>query len=92
VATGPDWSDGEYERTAERLAPIAEVVVDAAQIAAGERVLDVACGTGNAALAAARRGARVVGVDPAAGLVAQATRWSCPWRTGPSTRRSACSA
>jgi SAM-dependent methyltransferase len=40
----------------------------------GERVLDVACGNGNAALAAARRFAQVTGVDIAPNLIAQARR------------------
>jgi SAM-dependent methyltransferase len=49
--------------------------VDAAGVAAGEAVLDVACGTGNAALAAAARGAgRVVGVDLEPALLARAPR------------------
>jgi SAM-dependent methyltransferase len=43
-------------------------------VASGERVLDVGCGTGNASLAAARRGAIVTGVDPAPRLVEVATR------------------
>jgi ubiquinone/menaquinone biosynthesis C-methylase UbiE len=38
----------------------------------GERVLDVGCGTGNAALLAAQAGAGVVGVDPAARLLSVA--------------------
>jgi SAM-dependent methyltransferase len=45
------------------------VVVDAAAVAAGEQVLDVACGTGNAALVAAARGAAVTGLDAAERLV-----------------------
>jgi SAM-dependent methyltransferase len=44
-------------------------VVDRAAPAAGERVVDVGTGTGNAALLAAERGARVIGVDPAARLI-----------------------
>lgn len=64
-----DWSAGEYERTAAQLMPAAEAVVDRAAPAAGEQVLDVGCGTGNAALLAAGRGARVTGVDPAARLL-----------------------
>lgn len=48
---------------------MAGVVLDAAQVVPGERVLDVACGTGNAALAAVGRGARASGVDEAEGLV-----------------------
>lgn len=64
-----DWSDGDYALTAEALAPATERVLDVAGVDAGQRVLDVACGTGNAALAAGRRGARATGVDPAIGLL-----------------------
>lgn len=69
-----DWSDGSYEDTARQLALAADHVVARAGIAAGERVLDVGCGTGNAALAAARRGARVTGIDPAERLLEVARR------------------
>jgi SAM-dependent methyltransferase len=64
-----DWDAGHYERTAAELEPVAWAVVDAAQPRPGERVLDLACGTGNAALLAAQRGARVVGVDAAPRLL-----------------------
>jgi SAM-dependent methyltransferase len=64
-----DWGTGDYEATAAELAPVAEAVVERARISAGEDVLDVACGTGNAALLAAARGARVVGVDGAPRLL-----------------------
>ena len=70
MAGGLNWGDGDYERTARTLEPVAGVVLDAAEIAPGEHLLDVACGTGNAALAGARRGARAVGVDPAEALLA----------------------
>src|SRR5882757_10553132 len=67
---GPiDWGTGRYEETAGQLLPASEAVVEAARVRAGERVLDVGCGTGNAALLAARAGARVIGVDPAARLL-----------------------
>lgn len=69
-----DWGDGDYERTAVTVEPVAAVVLDAAGVTGGDRMLDVACGTGNAALAAAARGAKVVGVDAAEGLVALAGR------------------
>jgi SAM-dependent methyltransferase len=65
----PDWSMGHYEHTAAQLLPAARMVVDRAGICDGERVLDVGCGTGNAALLAAALGARVTGVDPAARLL-----------------------
>jgi SAM-dependent methyltransferase len=64
-----DWADGNYSLVARELEPIAEVAVGRAGVASGQRVLDVGCGTGNAALAAARRGALVTGVDPASGLL-----------------------
>ena len=66
---GPDWGLGRYEDTAARLEPAARAVVERAAPAAGEHVLDVGCGTGNAALPAAERGARVTGVDPAPRLL-----------------------
>jgi ubiquinone/menaquinone biosynthesis C-methylase UbiE len=59
-----DWGLGRYELIAEQLLPASEVVVDQAAPAAGERFVDVGCGTGNAALLAAERGATVTGVDP----------------------------
>lgn len=64
-----DWGAGAYERTAAELAPVAQAVVDRAGISAGDDVLDLACGTGNAALLAAALGARVTGVDGAPRLL-----------------------
>jgi SAM-dependent methyltransferase len=64
-----DWGVGSYEHTAAQLLPAARVVVDRAAPAMGERVVDVGCGTGNAALLAAARDARVTGVDPAQRLL-----------------------
>ncbi len=69
-----DWGVGNYERTADQLMPAAREVVARAAPAAGERGVDVGCGTGNAALLAAERGARVTGVDPAARLLDVARR------------------
>lgn len=67
-----DWGQGSYELTASQLAPIADRVIDAVEPVNGLRLLDVACGTGNAALVAARRGAAVVGLDAAPRLLAVA--------------------
>ena len=64
-----DWSVGRYEETALRLLPAAELLVEEADVRGGDRVVDVGCGTGNAALLAAARGARVAGVDPALRLL-----------------------
>lgn len=57
------WGAGEYEETAADIAPVSAVAVGALGLAARERVLDVACGTGNAALVAHRAGAIVTGLD-----------------------------
>jgi SAM-dependent methyltransferase len=67
------WDAGDYAEVAERLVmPLGPVAVEAAAIHAGDEVLDVATGTGNAAIPAAETGARVTGVDIAPGLLATA--------------------
>jgi SAM-dependent methyltransferase len=60
-----DWSSGRYESTAEMLHPAAAVVVGAAGMRAGLRVLDIGTGTGNAAILAAQGGADVIAIEPA---------------------------
>jgi len=58
------WALGDYPAVAtEVIAETGEVLVDTAGIGPGQRVLDVATGSGNAALPAARRGAEVVATD-----------------------------
>src|SRR5437764_1138784 len=57
------WGAGDYALIADRFEPAARAVVDLARVSGRDRVLDLACGTGNAALIAARRAAAVVGVD-----------------------------
>jgi SAM-dependent methyltransferase len=64
-----DWNVGEYEHIAAQLLPAAQVVIDRAALRGDEHVVDVGCGTGNAALHAAERGARATGVDPAQRLL-----------------------
>lgn len=65
------WESGDYPRVGNTLQTIAERLVEAAEVRAGERVLDVACGQGNAAIAAARRFADATGIDYATNLLAQ---------------------
>jgi ubiquinone/menaquinone biosynthesis C-methylase UbiE len=58
------WALGDYPAMAQDfLLPLGERLVEAAGVRSGDRVLDVGAGTGNAAIAAARRGARVVASD-----------------------------
>jgi SAM-dependent methyltransferase len=57
------WTSGDFHAVAARIVLVAEQLVDAADLHAGWRVLDVATGSGNAAIAAARLGCEAVGVD-----------------------------
>lgn len=57
------WGTGDYQAVAEKVTSIADVLVQRAGIEPGMEVLDVACGTGNASIPAAKLGARVTGLD-----------------------------
>ncbi|MBX3606988.1 MAG: methyltransferase domain-containing protein [Piscinibacter sp.] len=57
------WAGGDYAVIGATLQVVAENLVEAVDLRAGERVLDVAAGTGNASLAAARRFAHVTSTD-----------------------------
>ena len=57
------WSSGDYSVIGTTLQITGESLCEAVDVGAGERVLDVAAGNGNAALAAARRGASVTATD-----------------------------
>ncbi|MGQ0501085.1 MAG: class I SAM-dependent methyltransferase [Panacagrimonas sp.] len=66
------WALGEYDRIAESLTISTDQTLRVAKIRPGERVLDVATGTGITALAARERGAQVTGVDLTPELLAVA--------------------
>jgi SAM-dependent methyltransferase len=66
------WMAGDFGEIAKSYAPGAEEFVRGLNLRPGMRVLDVACGTGNLALPAARLGASVTGVDIAPNLLEQA--------------------
>jgi SAM-dependent methyltransferase len=68
------WSQADFTRAGAEQVLVAELLCRAIDIHPGERVLDVAAGSGNAALAAARRGARVIATDFVPQLLASAVR------------------
>jgi len=58
------WSEGDFGMVAGLVMMVAEELAEALDLVPGERVLDVACGSGNGAIAAARRSwGNVVGID-----------------------------
>src|SRR5690349_24484339 len=58
------WASGDYPSMVETwLLPLGPRLVEACGIGAGMRVLDIAAGTGNAAIPAAQRGANVTASD-----------------------------
>src|SRR5262245_51020955 len=57
------WESGDFAVVGVTLQIVGESLAEAADIRAGERVLDVAAGNGNATLAAARRFAEVTSTD-----------------------------
>ena len=68
------WASGDYAAVGSRLLLTAELLCEAVDLRAGEKVLDVACGNGNAALAAARRFCQVTGIDYVPELLERARR------------------
>ena len=80
------WASGDFHAVATLIQPVAETLCDAADLQAGWRVLDVATGSGNAAIAAARCGCEVVGIDYVPALL---ERGRAP-RRGRGRRRSSC--
>jgi SAM-dependent methyltransferase len=57
------WASGNYDAVAELIWSAGRRLVERLDIRQGEDVLDVACGTGNAAIPAAQAGGRVVALD-----------------------------
>ena len=68
------WASGDFHAVAALIQPVAEDLCEAVDLRADWRVLDVATGSGNAALAAARRGCDVVGIDYVPALLARGRR------------------
>jgi ubiquinone/menaquinone biosynthesis C-methylase UbiE len=68
------WGSAPYERVAGTIADIHELVTERLEPRAGQRWLDLACGTGAVAERAAAAGAEVTGVDLAPALIETARR------------------
>src|SRR6185436_15052538 len=79
------WSAGDFGEIAKYYTSEAEAFIRRRNLKRGEKVLDVACGTGNLALPAARAGAVVTGVDIAPNTAR--ARWLPAW-ISPRTRSS----
>ena len=68
------WASGDFAVVASRIVLLAEHLCDTADLQAGWRVLDVATGSGNAAIAAARHGCDAVGIDYVPALLERGRR------------------
>ncbi|MGH2585076.1 MAG: class I SAM-dependent methyltransferase, partial [Dehalococcoidia bacterium] len=66
------WASGDFAAVATTLPIVSEMLCEAVDLHAGERVLDVATGSGNTAIAAARRFCAVAGVDYVPALLERA--------------------
>lgn len=65
------WGSGDFAIIGTTLQWVGESLCEASDLAAGSRVLDVACGNGNASLAAARRFCHTTGIDYVPELLAR---------------------
>ena len=86
------WSLGSYSAVAPNFLGMAAHLVETAGVSATDTVLDVGCGTGNATITAARRGASVTGLDIVPTMLAEARKnatiadvESIDWREGTAT-------
>ncbi len=66
------WESGDFGQVAKFIETVAEDFMAQIELRPGMKVLDVACGTGNLAVIAARRGCLTCGLDIASNLIAQA--------------------
>lgn len=74
--TKATWMAGDFGKIAKSYESGAAEFIARLNLQPAARVLDVACGTGNLAIPAARTGAQVTGIDIAPNLVEQAQAWA----------------
>lgn len=82
------WASGDFAVIGTTLQLAGESLCEAADLQAGSRVLDVACGNGNATLAAARRFCDVTGIDYVPALLARAAERARAERLAPILREA----
>lgn len=68
------WMDGDYARFAKYMEPGAREILKQWDIAPGENLLDVGCGSGQLVIPAAERGVRATGIDIASNLIEDGRR------------------
>ncbi|MFL5674683.1 MAG: class I SAM-dependent methyltransferase [Chloroflexota bacterium] len=68
------WASGDYHMVGTQILLVSEMLIEALDVHSTETVLDVATGSGNAAMAAARRGCTVIGIDYVPSLLDRARR------------------
>jgi SAM-dependent methyltransferase len=68
------WASGNYARIGNPLVIMGELLCEAVGVHAGDRVLDVATGSGNTAISAARRFCETTGIDYVPSLIEQAKK------------------
>ncbi|RQG92272.1 class I SAM-dependent methyltransferase [Natrarchaeobius chitinivorans] len=85
------WATGSYEKIAPKYVSMGGHLVDRTAVDSDDEVLDVGCGTGTVAITAARRGARVTGVDIQPAMIehartnADTADVAVTWREGDAT-------
>ncbi len=68
------WAAGNFARVGNRLVIVGELLCEAVDVHAEQKVLDVATGSGNTALSAARRSCEATGIDYVPELIEEARR------------------
>ncbi len=68
------WTSGDYARIGNTLVIMGELLCEAVDVHASDKVLDVATGSGNTAISAARRFCDVTGIDYVPELIEQARK------------------